>query len=366
MTRKMIVTAVLAILPIMGLFAQGLEGVYQLELEGYSGEAISRGTGFSVRSPYSGSAYVMTSFHLLNARLLEAGGIKIRRNSGRDEYLKIAAYDELNDILLLAGDNIRTLPLNLSDDCSKTLSVTGYHRDNFMVVDAGVASATRVNGVNTISAYLSKGFSGAPVLNNNASVCGMVVLSSEMNANSVVVSASLLNELIKKYESGGRAFYTAREVRQQMGVERTVSTQEELNNAISGKSISGQMIINISPRDNNSNFTVKNAQNIIIEADNVSRLVVHRSRDVMVRGINAQRLIVNESENVTVTSCVFERGDKALFLKDSRNLIVNKNTFRNMNTGVVLMSASIDDTDIMQNNLFESVQAKIMILTGQN
>lgn len=366
MTRKLTVIVALMLLSATGLFAQGIAGVYQVELEGYNGETISKGTSFSVRAQYGQNTYIMTSFHVLNARLLEAERIKFKTLDGGTEYLKIAAYDELNDILLLSGGATRDLPLSLSDDCSKSLSVVGYHNDKMLVMSANGVSGTSVRGVNKLSVYLTKGFSGAPVLNNEALICGMVVLSSEMNANSVIVSSELLSDLIKKYEAGEKRTYTVKEIRQQLGVEKIVNTQEELDRLTSDSTVSGQKIISISPINEQTKFIIKNAENFIVEGENISKLVIHQSRNIMVRGINVERLTVNESESVTVTSCVFDKGDKALFLKDSRNLVVNRNLFRNMNTGVVLMSAAIDEANIAQDNSFSSVGIKVSKITAQN
>ena len=79
----------------------------------------------------------------------------------------------------------------------------------------------------------------------------------------------------------------------------------------------------------------------------------------MVRGINAGRLIVNESEGITITECTFNQTSQALFLKDSKDILITKNMFRNINTGIVLKSSIIDSVLLVNDNEFELVQNKI-------
>ncbi|MFH1222933.1 MAG: hypothetical protein V1647_01150 [Pseudomonadota bacterium] len=220
MTKRIIIAAILMLLwAARGLFAQGLDGVYQIELEGMNKEPIARGTGFGIRSYYSQSEYILTSFHLLNARLVEAGALRVKKANGEIEYLKIAAYDELNDILLLSKNDVAGESFYLTSKCENGLNVAGFYKERMLVMDAKNFIPTDIYGVKKLPVYLNKGFSGAPVFNNGALVCGMVVLSSEMNANSVAVSSVLLNELIKKYESGERKFYSVRDVKRELGVE---------------------------------------------------------------------------------------------------------------------------------------------------
>ena len=114
------------------------------------------------------------------------------------------------------------------------------------------------------------------------------------------------------------------------------------------------------PENTNETFLVRNAGNVIIEAaSSLKRLTIHQSRNIMVRGINAGRLIVNESEGITITECTFNQTTQALFLKDSKDVLITKNMFRNINTGIVLKSSIIDSTSLINDNDFELVQNKI-------
>ncbi|MCX6112223.1 MAG: hypothetical protein NTY22_02920 [Proteobacteria bacterium] len=205
--------------------AQGVDGIYQLEIENDSGLIISRGTGFLVQSKSNNKPYVLTSFHLVNARLLDADRVRIKITTGGSKYLKIVAYDELNDMLALSSEGLNDQALNMSNLCSGDLNVAGYHGEK--LIDLNIKGASTINkGVSKLPIYLTKGFSGAPVMNVNADVCGMVVLSSEQNASSVAVSYNMINNFLDSIDQSTKAF-SVRELRLLMGIEENVTTQDE-------------------------------------------------------------------------------------------------------------------------------------------
>jgi len=334
-------------------FAQAFEGVYQLEIENQEGQSISRGTGFYVHSENNDRAYVVTSFHLLNARLLEAAKIKIT-SMGRDIYLQVAAYDELNDILVLYSKEITDESWSFGRDCSGKIEIAGYHNNKLAAVDVenGLID-TEVETVKKLSVYLSKGFSGAPLFNDKAQICGMVALSSEQNASSIAVSSEMLRSVIG---SAGKELYSVRETRIMLGVEKVVRTQVELDKLISDNNNSRQFVIGLAPVTKEERFIVKNANNIIVDAyTDISKLVIHQSKNVMVRNIKAERIMINESTGITVTGCIFNSLDQALLLKDSSNLYVKGNLFKNIGTGIVLKAVSVDEKALNTENVFVSV-----------
>jgi S1-C subfamily serine protease len=361
MARKVII-ALTILLSSMG-FSQSLEGIYQLELEDTAGKLISKGTGFLVQHENS-KPYIMTSFHLLNSRLLEAENIIVRTQNGDKRSLKITAYDELNDILALSAEGLAEQPFSASKVCNGNLNVVGYQEGRLLNLDAKQDVANFENGgpsdnIRKLYIYLTKGFSGAPVFNSDAEICGMIVLSSEMNASSVAVSASMLKDLLNSIEQNSKAF-SIRELRSLMGVEKTVRTQEDLEFVLNAPTNRQQLIVNIVPKTAGETFLIKGGNNAIIEASGgLKRLVIHQSKNIMIRGINIERLIVNESDGITITACMFEQKSKALFLKDSRDVLVSSNVFRNIDTGVVLKSSQVDTASILNSNNFESVQTKI-------
>jgi hypothetical protein len=330
-----------------------VEGIYQLEIEDQDGKIISRGTGFYVRPEHSVKAYVLTSFHLLNSRLLEASKIKIA-DTDKDIYLKVAAYDELTDVLALYSDEMNDQALLLGKDCNGKMDVAGYHSGKLGVIDVEDGlDDTIEDAIKRLPVYLSKGFSGAPLLNERAEVCGMVVLSSEQNASSIAVSNGSLKAVIN---STSKQLYSVRELRIAMGAEKIVHNQEELDRLTLEPNSGRQFVIGLAPAQRSQRFVVKNATNIIVDAySDISKLLIHRSKNVMVRNIKLDRLMINESSGVTVTGCIFNTVGQALLLKDSSDLYVKGNIFKNIDTGIVLKSALVDEKSLNSDNVFVSV-----------
>ena len=358
MAKKIImIVMVLGVLLASSSFAQSFEGVYQLEIDDQNGQSISRGTGFYVNSEQSNKSYVITSFHLLNSRLLEAAKIKIV-SIGKDIYLKIAAYDELNDVLVLYSNEIMDEPWSFGKDCKGKIDVAGYHNNKLAAVnvESGLVD-TDVGTVKRLSVYLSKGFSGAPLFNDKAQICGMVALSSEQNASSIAVSSEMIKAVLSTV---GKDFYSVRETRIILGVEKVARTQEELDVLLAGSNSTRQLVIGLAPMSKNDKFLVKNASNVIIDAySDIGKLVVHQSKNIMVRNIKAERLMINESTGVTITGCIFNSLDQALLLKDSSNLYVKGNLFKGIDTGIVLKAASVDEKALAKDNIFVSVSNTI-------
>lgn len=356
MIKILVLTMTVLFSPIC--ISQGFEGVYQLEIENNSGSVISKGTGFLVKSVKSERSYIVTSFHLINARLLEADRIRVVTEKGFKKYIQIFAYDELNDILVLSSDGLNDQPLVFSELCSQDLNVAGYHDGKLLGVDIN-GTGVMGHGLSKLPVYLSKGFSGAPVMNYNAEICGMVVLSSEQNASSIAVSRYMIESFINSIQEKPKSF-DIRSLRFIMGVEKLVQNQDELDSMLSDPSNHGQLIINIVPKNQSEKFVIKNANDVVVEGSNLLKsLIVHRSKNIMIRGINTERLIINESESISVVNCTFEQKSQALFLKDSRDLLISNNLFKNLNIGIVLKSSDVDSNNILSRNSFEFVQNKI-------
>ena len=358
MVKKVTMIAmVFGLLLSSGLLAQAFEGVYQLEIEDYNGKVISRGTGFYVKQDKNATPYVLTSFHLLNARLLEAAKIRIS-SAGKNIYLKIASYDELNDVLVLSSSELTSQPLLFADDCNGKMEVLGFHEGKFLTrsVENGMEN-TEIDSAKKLDVYLSKGFSGAPLLNDNAEICGMVALSSEYNASSIAVSSEVLKATLGAIST--RPF-SVREFRVLVGVEKVVRTQEDLDRLMLDTGKARQIIIGLAPADRSQRFIIKEMNNAIVDAySDISKLVVHHSRNVMLRNINAERIMINESVGVTITGCMFATTNQALLLKDSSDLYVKGNMFKNIATGIVLKSSAVDEKSLSADNIFVSVNDRI-------
>lgn len=356
MKGKLIIAIILMSLA-SSMMAQDFNGVYQLFVEDQSGKEISAGTGFYVTSEMLSKPVFLTSFHLVNSVLINASKIKVFTKENGNVYLSILGYDELNDILVLDSPVVFSDPLSFSEYCSSALVVAGYHKGSFMAVSSKEGmSATKLREAKRLAVYLSKGFSGAPVLNENAEVCGMVVLSSEQNASSIAVVSAALKRSIRETEISG---YSVRALRLLMGVEHIVKTQAELGTLISSKPSNAQILVKLSP-STAEDFLIRDTDNLIIEADDkVGKIVVHNSKSIMLRNLNVKRLIVNESSQIFVSNSLFDKYEKPLFVKDSFEVFVTGCVFKNTTTGVVLKASELNKDQLLNNNIFQSVEAVV-------
>ena len=338
----------------LGVVAQTFDGIYQIVVENQNGKNLSAGTGSYVYSEELSRSVMLTSFHLVNSVLLDASKIKAKINDGKDMYLSILGYDELNDILVLDSGSLSSSPLLFSNDCTGSLMVAGYSEGSFTAFGTEGMSATKLSEAKRLSVYLNKGFSGAPVLDDNAGICGMVVLSSKQNASSIAVVNSALKRALR--ESGTEG-YSVRELRMLMGVEHVVKTQDELKELMLSKLTNSQIIVRLSSQ-NISDFIVSDADNLIIEADpNVSKITISNSKKVMLRGLNVKRVIINNSSQIFIADSIFEKLEKPILVKDSSDVLVTGCVFKNTSVGVVLKSSLVDEQGLLSNNIFQSVQS---------
>ena len=333
-------------------FAQSIDGVSQLVVEDREGKELTAGTGFYVYSESLAKPVVLTSFHLLNSVLIDASKIIIKGNGRADIDLSILAYDELNDILVLSSTDTAATPFYFSDNCSSKFLVAGYHKGSFMTVGADTMLATKLREAKRLPVYLTKGFSGAPVFNQEAGICGMVVLSSEQNASSVAITAPALQRALKNTNGKG---YDVRSLRLSMGVERVVRSQEELDQITSLKASGAQVVVMLSSETNND-FIIRDTDNVIIEADpSVNKIIVHNSKNIMLRDLSVSRLIINNSSQVSVSGSLFYRNSDPLLVKDSSNVMVTGCVFKNTRSGVVLKASLINEEQFINDNIFQSV-----------
>lgn len=348
--RNLILAVMLFILS-AGLNGQELDGVHQIKVKDGSGKVISSGTAFKVYSKELKRAIILTSFHLLNSVLLGADHMSL---GGSDTALSVIGYDELNDILVLdAKENIGQA-LGFSDSCEGSLFITGYHKGSFITATAEGMADTRLHHAKRLPVYLTKGFSGAPVLNSNADVCGMVVLSSEQNASSIAVTSSMLERTVMASSHDG---YNVSGLRALMGVEYSVGTQKELDSLMTLKNGSTQIIIRLRPSGETKDFIIKGSSDVIVESDpSVRRVIVHNSNNVLLRGLNISRVMINESSDVSIISSLFEKTDRPILIKDSKNVTISGCTFRKINTGVVLKSSELNQEQLAKDNEFSMIQ----------
>jgi hypothetical protein len=94
--KSLILSAILICYP---LAAVAFPGVYQLELLDFNGKTISKATGFKIAIKDRDGTYrklILTSFHFLNARLMEAEGIKIGNILGGDSGKRFPFWHPMN------------------------------------------------------------------------------------------------------------------------------------------------------------------------------------------------------------------------------------------------------------------------------
>ena len=320
-----------------------MEGVFRLELEAWNGSTLSRATSFMLKSPYSQKSYVVTSFHLLNANLMNAKKIKLVDQDNQVKYLNVVFYDELNDIMLLAAENLNAegFSLAIGTNCEEEQNVIGYNNQELFNRTFSGYEETEIRGAYRIPIYLRNGFSGSPILNNNANVCSMVALSSERNASSIVISGEIIARALKQADAT-QEHYDISRIRQLMGLEKIVRNQEDLNNVIASKG-NKQMIIDIRPEVPGSDFRIQESSNLVVTGvTGVGNLIVHNSSNIMLREMRPNRIVLNESSGVSVTACIFNKKDKALYIRNSSDYSVYGNLFKNINTGIVLKVADVN------------------------
>lgn len=348
--KIVIIIATTVFLMSSGISANSLEGVFGLSVEDSNSKIISSGAGFAVYDESTKKPIILTSFHLVNSVLLGANKIKIKNGEYSGLELSILFYDELNDILALSAPNSLSSFFDLSDNCQQKVLVAAYHKDQLLVLNSDEMMQTKFRDLKRLPIYLNKGFSGAPVLNENADICGMVALSSESNASSVVITSQALRKAISlvKYNS-----FSVKDLRATMGLEYVVSTQEELNELLSLRQEGTQVIVKLNSRDM-SDFIIRDAKDIIIEAvNNVNRIVIYNSENIMLRGLSSQRVMIDRSRSVLISSSRFENVQRPILLRDSQDVLIRACTFSNIEDLVISKTSQIDAEQIgKDNNLF--------------
>lgn len=141
------------------------------------GEKIGEGSGFIISS----NGFIMTNFHVLES----AYTVEIRIGDAKyeDAYLAKASPDRDIAILKINADNLTVLPIGNSDAIISGQPVVvlgnpgGFERS----VTNGIVSAVRTKGDRKfiqISAPVSPGSSGGPVINEYGEAVGIATLAS--------------------------------------------------------------------------------------------------------------------------------------------------------------------------------------------
>ena len=154
-------------------------------MEDADGEAISAGSGFVV-----GEGIVVTNLHVVEGvfrgYVKPVGGYRQHRITG------IVAMDTNQDLALLSVSGVAAPPLQLARDGKVAVGERVYVAGNPMGFLEGTFSDGLVSGIRDlgvgrerlqISAPISEGSSGGPVLNKHGEVIGVAVATLKVGQN---------------------------------------------------------------------------------------------------------------------------------------------------------------------------------------
>lgn len=319
----------LAIVLLLGLSAKALgqpKGVISLNVLDVNNKTIAKATGFVVYDQIKEKKLIFTSFHLLNINLILAEKII---DSETNKVLDIVSYDEDFDLLVLDGSSYKDFFMIGKTCKDNEYFVLGYYKEalKYVKVKSGSDVDLYEKGLKSLDSYLPKGFSGAPVLDSNAFVCGLLVLSSEGNSNSIYVDNSILQaELLKPIEQ----LITISHIRRDLGIELEVNSISALKEAINSKTKDEQKLIVINIPDL-TNLNLSGVENLIIKSKNsFETLKIENAANVYLTGLNIRKnLDVINSDYISISACTFIESDSKIDFKTSKNILVSYNSFKN-------------------------------------
>lgn len=170
-----------------------LPSTVMIGVEDYQGE-MARGSGFFVNN----SGDILTNYHVVK----NASEIRIFTNDKNEYQASIRAFDERQDLALLSSHTPTTesVPLKILDATPKSgieIIAAGSPKGFSQTISNGIVSAIREddNGVTyiQITAPISPGSSGGPIVNMDGDVVGVstLIYTSGQNLNFAVSSRHL-------------------------------------------------------------------------------------------------------------------------------------------------------------------------------
>ena len=172
-----------------------------LVMEDAQGQTISLGSGFLV-----GLQTIATNLHVIEDA--SGGFAKQVGQTERHDLLGTVAIDKNRDLALLAVKGVKASPLSLGDSTKVAVGdqvfALGNPRGLEGTFSQGIVSAVRQVGGDTllqITAPISPGSSGGPVLNSKGEVIGVSVATYRGGQNlNFAIPSSYLSDLLKKAE----------------------------------------------------------------------------------------------------------------------------------------------------------------------
>ena len=177
---------------------KALDSTVLLVMEGTNGQPLGVGSGFFVQPNQ-----IATNYHVIEGA--EKGTAKPVGQASAFTVEGITAMDEDRDLAILQVSGARVLPLALADSDSVKVGDAVYVTGNPKGYLEGTFSDGLISGIREIetsrllqvTAPLSSGSSGGPVLNNKGEVVGVSVAQIEDGQNlNFAVPSNYLRELI--------------------------------------------------------------------------------------------------------------------------------------------------------------------------
>ncbi len=186
-----IATSTGADLPAEAVAQHALESTVKLTLSDPDGRNAVSGSGFFIAPDM-----VATNYHVIKG--MGAGFAKFSGVAKQYRIVKVVASDPVNDLVILYVPGTNAKPMNLDplqQKIGETIFVAGSPLGLEGVFSQGVLSAVRANGDLQITASISHGNSGGPVLDGQGNVIGIVeyTIPSGQNLNFAIPVKQLLN-----------------------------------------------------------------------------------------------------------------------------------------------------------------------------
>lgn len=186
-----IVTTTGTDLPAEAVAQHVMESTVKLILSDPDGRNAVTGSGFFIAPDM-----VATNYHVIKG--MGAGYAKFANDSKQYRIVKVVASDPVNDLVILYVPGTKAKPLDidpLQQKIGETIFVAGSPLGLEGVFSQGVLSAIRTNGDLQITAAISHGNSGGPVLDGQGNVIGIVeyTIPAGQSLNFAIPVKQLLN-----------------------------------------------------------------------------------------------------------------------------------------------------------------------------
>jgi len=194
-----------AAMDLPAIHAATIPAVVKVSALNSKGDVIKSGTGFLIED-----GMIVTNYHVVEG----ATDVRITMSDGSDsDCRKIVALDRMRDLAIFVPETPPAKALRISDGSGPSegerVAVIGNPLGLDGTLSDGIVSANRTdgNGVNIIqiTAPISRGSSGSPVVNSRGEVLGIatMIFSGGQNLN-FAVSAHEITKVLRAKKTGNR------------------------------------------------------------------------------------------------------------------------------------------------------------------